>query len=185
MNIKEIKYIKMLFIAIGLIYVNGCSSRIPFTYYMKEEYKLTPSELQSLQFYNAKKITLQRELLADDRNIAKGKLITKSGKYIDEIIIKANTPGIAVLSGENWISISFEEGTSLNYLSDEKYRENWKGKYALGGEKWENNIGTILFAGKEYLAIHKSGDTFLLIDKKSLEKIEKTKKILKGRTLDN
>lgn len=104
-------------IAIGL-FVTGCGAGlVPFTHELRQDNHLTDAELKNLQFYVSHKITLRRELESGGRQVTGShKLLLTSGKSIEEVIVEDRTPGIAVDVKGLVLSISFEPGSSLDFV---------------------------------------------------------------------
>jgi hypothetical protein len=154
-------------------------SRVDFTRQMREQLSLTPTEVKSLQFYLSKPITLQRELSSGERQVSHGKLVTKDGKYIEEVDVLDGTPGVAVDVNPdgNTIDVSFESGTRLRFTGF---------SYTLLADAWggKDGAGKITFDGRVYDAIDHSYLAHLAIDKQSLSKLEKDRRVLKGVRVD-
>lgn len=92
----------------------GCASYVPFTHELRTEHGLTDDEVRNLQFYVSHGVTLRREIESGGRQVTPGhKLLLVSGKQIEEVVIPAKTPGVAVKVGPRAIAVSFEPGTSL------------------------------------------------------------------------
>ena len=154
-------------------------NRVDFTRQLREQLSLTPVEIKSLQFFLSKPITLQRELSSGDRAVSHGKLVTKDGKYIEEVDVLDGTPGVAVDVNPdgNTIDISFESGTKLKFTGL---------SYTLMADRWggQDGAGKITFDGREYDAINHSYLAHLSIDKQSLSKLETNRRVLKGVRVD-
>ena len=99
------------------LFATGCGgSLVPFTHETRIENNLTVEEIKNLQFYVSHRITLRRELESGGRQITGShKLLVVSGKTIEEVVIEEHTPGIAVAVGDNGISVSFEQGSSMEF----------------------------------------------------------------------
>lgn len=96
----------------------GCASYVPFTYEMRSQHRLSDDEVKDLQFYTSHQITLRREVQSEDREITPGhKLRLISGKSVDEVVIPARTPGVALRVSKRMISVSFVDGTSLDFVT--------------------------------------------------------------------
>ena len=153
--------------------------RIDFTRQLREQLSLTPAEIKSLQFFLSRPITLQRELSSGDRAVSHGKLVTKDGKYIEEVDVLDGTPGVAVDVNPdgNTIDVSFESGTKLKFtgLSFTLMADTWGGK---------DGAGKITFDGRVYDAINHSYLAHLSIDRQSLSKLETNRRVLKGVRVD-
>lgn len=99
------------------LFAIGCGgSLVPFTHETRIENNLTVEEIKNLQFYVSHRITLRRELESGGRQVTGShKLLVVSGKNIEEVVIEEKTPGIAVAVGDNAISVSFEQGSSMEF----------------------------------------------------------------------
>lgn len=99
------------------VFAAGCGSTlVSFTHETRIENNLTVEEIKNLQFYVSHRITLRRELESGGRQITGShKLVVVSGKTIEEVVIEEKTPGIAVAVGPNAISVSFEQGSSMEF----------------------------------------------------------------------
>jgi len=154
-------------------------NRIDFTRQLREQLSLTPTEIRSLQFYLSKPITMQRELTSGDRQVSHGKLVTKDGKYIEEVDVVDGTPGVAVDVNPdgNTLDVSFESGTRLRFtgLSYTLLADSWGGK---------DGAGKITFDGRVYDAINHSYLAHLSIDRQALSKLETNRRVLKGVRVD-
>ncbi len=100
--------------AVALTVFGGCKSLVPFTHELRTEHGLTDDEIKNLQFYVSHDITLRREIESGGRKITPGhKLLLISGKQIEEVVIAAQTPGVAVKIGPRALAVSFQPGTAL------------------------------------------------------------------------
>lgn len=103
--------------AVFALFSTGCSSFVPFTYELRAGHHLTDDEVKNLQFYSSHTITLRREVQSQDRQITPGhKLRLVSGKSVEEVVIPAKTPGVAMRVSAQAISVSFVTGTSLDFV---------------------------------------------------------------------
>jgi hypothetical protein len=99
---------------LALSALGGCASYVPFTHELRTEHGLTDDEVKNLQFYVSHDVTLRREIESGGRKVTPGhKLLLISGKQIEEVVIAAKTPGVAVKVGPRAIAVSFQPGTAL------------------------------------------------------------------------
>lgn len=99
---------------LALTALGGCASYVPFTHELRTEHGLTDEEVKNLQFYVSHDVTLRREVESGGRKVTPGhKLLLISGKQIEEVVIGAKTPGVAVKVGRQAIAVSFQPGTAL------------------------------------------------------------------------
>ncbi len=90
----------------------GCMSyRVPFTQAIRNQYDLKSEDLKNLQYYLSADITLPREFRREEGEVSQShKLVAKEAGLVEEVVIRARTPGIATEVGETYIAISFEPG---------------------------------------------------------------------------
>ena len=168
--------------------ISGCSyyqiqnqpvdatEKVAFTQQMREQYKLSTEELQNLQYYISSDLTLTREITSGDREVTKGKLITKTGLLTDEVIVPSYTPGIATNVQPDSLFVSFEAGSALKFSTDSMgvYQVSSRGK-ALSS--------TVIFDGKSYQALEGANSAYLLIDKDAISETINKRRVLTGRKL--
>jgi hypothetical protein len=98
------------------LFSTGCSSFVPFTYDLRAAHHLTEDEVRNLQFYSSHGITLRREVQSQDRQVTPGHTLRLvSGRSVEEVVIPAKTPGVAMRVSPQTISVSFVTGTSLDF----------------------------------------------------------------------
>ena len=174
----------LLFIAIAGLILSSCSPKIPLTQSLREQYKLSENDLKSLQFYNSHEIILNRaQRSAQEQETVEGTLTIKNDRSLEQIVIKAGTPGLVLtVPGTNTMAVSFEagEGTGLIFGTSVKGDNE---RYSLMAPKWENNRGVIEYAGKTYYTSRGSGNTHLLFKMKRLSKYVKKQRVVKGRKI--
>lgn len=176
---KNIKFLSGVFI-IGLL--TSCSPKIPFTQSMREKYKLTNQELSKLQFYISDEVTIKNGTPTEvDKAVEDGKLIIKTSKNDELVVIKAKTPGaVEEATDLTTLKVAFEDGMNKGIVFMSKGDKN--GYYRLAaiqdGGRYKinyNNQDYYLFAG---------GGAVLLFKKKSLKDIQQTEKVAKGKRVN-
>jgi hypothetical protein len=209
LNLRSLLAVAAAFV-IGL-FVTGCGSGlIAFTHELRDQNRLTDDEIKNLQFYVSHKITLRRELESGNREVTGNhKLLLTAGKSIEEVVVAEKTPGIALQVKAGQITISFERGTSLDFVVE--------GAKPIGGDAissfsrpppdpfpgnerppeiapvrpssgnlsgnywlWVEPSGQVLFGGKPFEAVDDSAQAFLMIDSDTLKEVVKNRKVLPG-----
>jgi hypothetical protein len=199
--------VRAVTLALGLL-VTGCGAGlIPFTHELREQNRLTDDEIKNLQFYVSHKVTLRRELESGGRQVTGSHtLLLTSGKSIEEVVVEPKTPGIALTVKGAMISISFEPGSSFDFvveggkptvLSDPavagaRAPDPFPGNYARPPESlperslsgnywlWVEPTGQVNFGGKAFDAIDDSAQAHLLIDADTLKQVVQNHKVLPG-----
>jgi hypothetical protein len=133
------------------------------------------------------------------------KLVVIAGKTIEEVVIEAHTPGICVGVEANRLSISFEQGTSMQFTpasarsssgafapapdldpfpgNRPRPPERAQGLFSGGYMLWMEPGGAVPFMGKSFEAVDDTSNATLLIDAESLEQVRKQRKVLPGLRL--
>ena len=161
----------------------GCLARIPFTQNLKDQYKLKKDEVKDLQFFISHLVMLERQMGASDRVVAENhKLVVRSGKKVEQIVILANTPGVVVNITDDEIHASFEQGSHLVF----KANASQGGRYTLHCHKKTTMCVVQLITKNGPVEFNVVGDgeaAHLLIDKANMDKYQHKISVQKGRTL--
>ncbi|MCA9648399.1 MAG: hypothetical protein H6712_06530 [Myxococcales bacterium] len=72
----------------------------------------------ALQYFVSERVVLQRDLVSRDAAIERGRIRVKRGRLVEQVVIRAHTPGVAVDWGRSWVAVSFEEGSALVFALD-------------------------------------------------------------------
>lgn len=196
--------------AAALSFLTGCSGLIPLTHELRTGNDLSKDELRNLQYYTSDTITLRRELESGGKQITGShKLRITEGKTIEEVVIEAKTPGIAVNIGDHVISISFEQGSSMDFapvggppvaspgFATAPEPDPFPGQHPVKREApppspdpYTGNyalvlgpLGKITYQGKDFEVVEDSARAHLLIDGESLKAVVKKNKVLPGLRL--
>lgn len=164
--------------------VAGCAhQRIAFTQGIRSYYGLGSEDLKNLQYYVSSDITLQRGFLREEGEISKShRLVMKEGGLVEQVFIRAGTPGIAREVGDTSLTVSFEPGSWLVFGSSVMDPDPER-KYKLFAKRWTEGYGEIFYEGKVFYAVEGSGLAYLVVDMESLDAVKRKKKIVPGRTL--
>jgi len=162
----------------------GCATQqVAFTRGIRTQYDLGSEDLKNLQYYVSSDITLQREFLREEGEISKShKLVTKEWGLLEQVVVRARTPGVATEVGDTYLEVSFEPGMSLVFGSPPT---DWdpEGKYKLLANRWTGTYGEIVYGGKIFYAVEGSGAAYLVVAVESLDVVKKWKNVLPGMTL--
>jgi hypothetical protein len=196
---------------LALTFGSGCASYLPFSQELRDEHRLETKDLKNLQFYTSHTITLRREAERGGREITPGhKLLLIAGKQIEEVVIEKHTPGIVVGASGSSLEVSFAEGSSMTFslrgpeplsepvVLDRRFAEppdpfpgnrinRPEPEPALStgfGNYYLTPRGrTVEFQGKTWDAVGESDLSHLVISTESLEEVQESETVLKGRTL--
>jgi hypothetical protein len=101
----------------------GCTTcRVAFTREIREQYLPESGDLKKLQYYLSDDITLQREFVRGDAEVSKGhKLVTKETGLVEEVIVRARTPGVATevpYDGRTFYAVGRSRAAYIEVLVD-------------------------------------------------------------------
>ncbi len=172
----------ILFIAIACA-LGSCKNLVPYTDAMKTEHNWTVDQLKGVQFYLSHDVILRRELSKGTSEIIHGKIKMVDGKKVDEILIRAGTPGIMTdMPKESKMFVSFEVGDD-HYLS---FGVNPKkgDKFVLLAKEWNNGMGLVHYSGEEYYTDPDSHYAFLMVDLHKINNTSLKQHVAKGRKIN-
>lgn len=105
----------------------GCVQRIALRDGMRANYPYQADEtaegqkgIDELQLYSSERILLRRRHRHGDKRVKGGKIVSRKGKQVEEVVVWAKTPGVVVDAGDNWLDVSFAEGTKIRFAVVEK-----------------------------------------------------------------
>jgi hypothetical protein len=178
----------------ALFFLFSCSSSrvsrqslTPFTKDLRLKLEKENIDLKQVQFYTDQKVVLSRNLGDQKIGVTSGVVRLESGKYVNEVIIPAFTPGVCESTEGDKLMISFEKGNNnLAFGPGSGYTFN---EYSLYGTEWRNGTAAVTYDSNKFRARCGScqdiASITLLIRKKELDKIEHKSRTLKGRTVSN
>lgn len=175
--------IKLCIIGCLCLVLIGCgNNKIAITKKLRDQYQLSNHELSRLQFYISDELVLKRvQDISKPRLVRDGRLVTEDVKFEDKVVIKEDTPGVAVYVNPeaNLISVSFEEGFSLPFKVN-----GTRGHYRFVRNDSNHHRAQYTFFNVPYTANPKKQNIYLMIEKDALEDIVEREKVLSGRTID-
>jgi hypothetical protein len=178
---------------IGALFIlSSCSSSrkmsksyVPFTKDLKAKLEKENIDLKQVQFYVDQKLILTRNLGDQKVEVKSGVVKMENGKYINDVIIPAFTPGICETTDNDKLMISFETGNNnLAFGPGSGYNFN---AFVLYGTEWKNGTATVTYDSNKFRARCGScedvASATLVIRKSELDKMERKIRTLKGRTV--
>ena len=172
----------LLAFAVIVLTLSSCAPKlIPFTQTIREDYKLDEAALKTLQFYISHQIVLNKAEVSDSKqgNID-GVLTIESGRSVEQVVFEVGTKCLVKSSpSDNKLRVYFEtddpEGLMFG-IANRTVNE----RYSLMSPAWEGSRGKIVYKGETYYTSKKSGDTYLQIRMRKLNKLEKSRRVVKG-----
>jgi hypothetical protein len=190
-NVKTNSMRTIGLLSILTLLLASCSSnRMLFTVDTKQMIEKAGVQVSQVQFYNSEEIVLARQISKEEVKVAEGKVRIENGRNIEEIIIPANTPGICEMNDEKTLKVSFDsgDGKSIPFLVERRNDMVVEGSYfKIGAKEWTRSdrgrrIGKLDYEGNVYNIVRGS-EARLMIDKATLNKVNRKTKVAKGRKL--
>jgi hypothetical protein len=158
---------------------------VPFTRDLKQRLEKENIDLKQVQFYVDQKLILNRNVGDQKTGVTSGVVKMENGKYINEVIVPAFTPGICDTLVSNRLMISFEKGN--NDLAFGQGSGPSFSEYVLYGTEWRNGTAAVTYDSNKFRArCGTCGDVAmatLLVRKKEIDKFERKTRTLKGRKI--
>ncbi len=101
---------KLILLILLPVLISSCSNKIIFTSDIQKKLIEKDLDIKKVQFYNSDKIILTRIVPHNAARVADGEIRFENGQYVEEIIIKKETPGICRSVNNIELGISFEQG---------------------------------------------------------------------------
>ncbi len=164
----------------------GCTQRIYFSQSVRDglEGGAGAADAEdSLQYFAAHRIVLEREAKSRNERINGGRIIVRRGRMIEQVVIRRGTPGIATEWGEDWVSVSFEEGTSLVFTKAEANRYGTV-LYRLRTTQGPLGAPVVEFNERGWVLASPGFDATLQIKRNAAGTRKKSRKVLRGRRID-
>lgn len=166
-----------------VIVLSGCGVKVPFTDELKKEYNLENAEnMKKVQFYTSTTIILERSVTKGSKpKTEEGTLVTSKSKEENRVIIPVNTKCIFdSYDASGNVIIRFELGTGK--VLKFGIRENQiSGRYYFIANNWDfEKGGEVQYGGETYFATSNSGNAFLLVVIKKLQKTRRKDRVVKG-----
>ncbi len=169
---------------LAAVLVTSCAKLSPFTEELYENSRWSDEDLKQIQFYTSKEIIIYRKLKSTDSQISGGKIISKDGRQVEEIIIKKRTPGVFESRKESSgnFAVSFDvDGRYLTFGPNPKMGN----KYTLRAKEWKKGgRGVVTYGGEEFEVVPGSGYATLLVDLKKAQSTKVKSSKAKGRKVN-
>src|SRR5258708_1151527 len=178
----------------SMIFLFSCSSSrkvskdsvIPFTRDLKQRLERDNIDLRQVQFYIDQKLVLARNLGDQKLEVHSGVVKMENGRYINEVIVPAFTPGICDTIQNDKLMVSFEKGNNdLAFGLGSGYTFN---EYVVYGNEWKNGRAGVTFDSNKFRArcgtCTDVASVTLVVRKNEIDKIDRKSRTLKGRTVN-
>lgn len=176
-----------ILVAAILVFVLGtsCSPVLsPFTQRLYDQNRWTETELRQIQFYVSDDIVLRRVLTGSKSEIVAGEIKMINGSAVEEVVIRAGTPGVAVfVPEEGRLGVAFEADSDNRYLM---FGPNPKlsGRFVLLASEWERNSGIVTYGDKKYRVASADAMATLMVDLKRISQTKVQSRTAGGRRVN-
>jgi hypothetical protein len=163
------------------------NSYVPFTRDLKLKLEKENLDLKQVQFYVDQKLILSRDLGDQKVEVHSGVVKLENGRYINEVIVPAFTPGVCESTDNDKLMISFEKGNNnLAFGPGSGYTFN---DYVLYGTEWRNGTAAVTYDSNKFRArcgtCTDVASATLVIKKSVVDKMDRKSRTLKGRTVSS
>lgn len=174
-------------LVVGLLFLGtGCTQRIYFSQSVRDGLEGGAGAADTedaLQYFAAHRIVLEREAKSRNERINGGRIVVRRGRFIEQVVIRRGTPGIATDWGDDWVSVSFEEGTSLVFTQAEANRYGTV-LYRLRTSEGPLGAPVVDFNKRGWVLASPGFDATLQLKRSAAGTRKKSRKVLHGRRLD-
>ncbi len=174
-----------LIFAIMTLVCGACSPALTtFTRSLYDEQNFSDSDLKRIQFYLSSDLILYRNLTENNKyQIDEGSVRVRGGKKVQEIVIKAGTPGVFISRPDaDHFAISFEAGDDARYLMFGPNPKNG-GQYELLASNWDRRTGTVTYANEKFQT-YSEVIPKLLVDLRQTRSFTRERSIVGGRRVE-
>jgi hypothetical protein len=162
------------------------NSYVPFTKDLRVKLEKDNIDLRQVQFYTDQKLILSRNMGDQKTEVHAGVVKLENGKYINEVIVPAFTPGICDTIINDRLMISFEKGNNdLAFGQGSGYTFS---QFVLYGTEWKNGTAAVTFDSNKFRArcgtCQDVASATLVVRKSEIDKFERKTRTLKGRKIE-
>ena len=154
--------------------------KTPFSSKMIKMFQLSSDDICDLQFYTSHDIELQKRIPAQTSSISNGTLVVNKQDKIKKIIIKKDTPCIAIKAEDNLIVVKFNNTLELTFM----HSPGKKDLFFLSAQKWKKGVGSIMIDDDIYQAVGTSGQAYLQINKTDVDNSDQNATVIEGEILE-
>jgi hypothetical protein len=173
------KYALLLILGITLF---SCGTKVPYTNEIRDEFGLdTDKQLRKVQFFTSATIILEKSKSSGNQGTSEdGALVTNSSKTEDRVIIPINTKCVFDGFGPNGeLVLRFEVGVGKTVTFAVRANQT-SGKYYLVADWTGDKGGKLTYGNETYYANSSSGNAYLMVVLKKLQKTKRKDRVVKG-----
>lgn len=173
-----------IFLSLGTIIFlfSACGpNRTFFTQQLYDDNRWTEHDLKQIQFYLSRDILLWREINSGSSEIVRGRVKMVDGRRVEEVIIRAGTPGVFLFSPKfQRLAVSFESGGTDLYLMFGP-NPNAGNRYVLLASNWEQRVGTVTYGGSLYYVNADNALASLMVNLRRAQRVRVSTRTASGR----
>lgn len=172
---------KVILVGIVISFLTaGCAVRVPFTNEVIEKYDLTETSLKQIQFYTSEYIVLEAKNSTGNQYVVDGKIVDSQNNKNYRVIIQPQTKCVMEKRDDNGeIYIRFEQGKD-KFLKFAVRKNDNLGRYYLVADYTDKNKGKVSYENKTYYINSSSGNAYLTVSVRKLNKTYGKNKYVKG-----
>lgn len=160
--------------------LGSCALKEPFTNRMIEDYSLTETALKNIQFYTSEYIVLEASNSTGNQYVSDGVIVDSKNSKNYRIIIQPQTKCVMEKRDTDGnIFIRFEQGKD-KILKFAVRKNETSGRYYLVLDGIEGSKGKVSYENKTYYVNSSSGNAFLLVSIRKMNKSYGKNKYVKG-----
>ncbi len=152
-----------------------------------------------LQYFVSSRVVLERRLTSRDERVSGGHVSLRRGVWIERLIIRRGTPGIATGWDERSLQVSFETGAALEFVRDEAQPDElardrepasltgWaapRETYVLRTDRGEQGHHELTYRGQRWQVIEGVDSARLEVRRDARRRWGFERRVLRGRRLD-
>ncbi len=155
----------------------------PFTERFYKDSGLTYDQLKHVQFYIDRDIILYRMIGSNQSTVDQGRIATRGGRKVEEIVIRSGTPGTLVfMPKENRLGISFDADNAGNYLMFGPNPKN-NNRYCLLAIEWDRDEGMVSYGPNHWKTPASSAFATLMVNHRNMKKTKYSSPSPEGRVV--
>lgn len=178
LNMKKV----LLFLTI--LSLGSCQKKVYLTGSLMHDIQEQELDISRIQFYNDNALYLERVMPQSDGDIKSGKVIFKSGNFIQRISLEKNTPGKIQREENGQYLVSFDPNAQDNTLHFSPVPgEKGEFFYQLVDKTGNPAFTRLDYDGNRYLVIVKKSKVRLMLSKKVFNKLNVKITKIRGYTV--
>ena len=179
---KQPAYVKKQDVPVQAI---DTSAYVPFTRDLFNRIKAYNIDVKRVQFFIDQKLVLTRYIDLNKAEVTSGVVKFMNGKYINEVVIPANTPCVCDSVDYDGLRISFDRSGNQFKFINNKYSPDF---FIFSGTNWKDGSCDVFYDKAIYRATcgscSSAADIKLTVRQSDIDNTQKKSKVLPGRKID-